>query len=173
MGWQCCKLDRMQITCNLLQTDNPISTSSLNYHRLDSLPRVKPTTSNDEKQKLHNASDMTFIVYQFLHPILFHLNLSKSPPVQILDSRHRLPLITGVGKNSLGTLDIVGWATDWMLAACKNVQQQYPQRYYHSAKKFGESTSIRSFASADTYYQFFYLCIQATAGRYDLTQKTN
>jgi len=38
MGWQWHQLDHMQIICNLLETDNHASTSSLSLYRPDALP---------------------------------------------------------------------------------------------------------------------------------------
>jgi len=51
MGWQWHRLDRMQIICILLQTDNHTSTSSLNYlqagcsswHPTNSVKALNPT----------------------------------------------------------------------------------------------------------------------------------
>jgi len=45
MGWQGHQLDRMQIICTLLQTDNHASTSPLRFCRPDALPAAQPTAS--------------------------------------------------------------------------------------------------------------------------------
>jgi len=39
------QLDRMQIICTSLQTDNHTNTSSLNVYRPDALPAAQPTVS--------------------------------------------------------------------------------------------------------------------------------
>jgi len=38
MGWQWRQLDHVQIICISLQTGNHVSTSLLNFYRLDALP---------------------------------------------------------------------------------------------------------------------------------------
>jgi len=43
--WQWHQLDRMQIICILLQTDDYASTSSLIFDRPDALPDAQPTMS--------------------------------------------------------------------------------------------------------------------------------
>jgi len=45
LGGQQHQLDHMQTICTLLQTDNHINTSSLNFYRPDALPDVKATVS--------------------------------------------------------------------------------------------------------------------------------
>jgi len=42
IGWRWHQLDHMQIIYTSLQTDNYVSTSSLNFYRLDALPDAKP-----------------------------------------------------------------------------------------------------------------------------------
>jgi len=43
MEWQWHQPDHMQISHTSLQTDNHISTSSLNFYELDALPAAQPT----------------------------------------------------------------------------------------------------------------------------------
>jgi len=45
MGWRWHQLDRMQISCTSLQTDNDNSTSPLSFYRPDALPATQPTAS--------------------------------------------------------------------------------------------------------------------------------
>jgi len=46
MGWQWHQLDRMQIMCTSLQTDDHANTSPLSFfYRLDALPAAQPTAS--------------------------------------------------------------------------------------------------------------------------------
>jgi len=45
MWWQWHQLDRMQIICTSLQTDNNASTSPLSFYRADDLPAAQPTVS--------------------------------------------------------------------------------------------------------------------------------
>jgi len=45
MGWQWHQLDHMQITCTLLRTDNHASTSSINFHRPDTLRDAQPAST--------------------------------------------------------------------------------------------------------------------------------
>jgi len=45
MGWQWHQLDRMQIICTSLQTDNHASTLSLGFYSLDAVPAAQPTAS--------------------------------------------------------------------------------------------------------------------------------
>jgi len=47
MGWQWQQLDRVEIICTLLQTDNHASSSPLSFYRrrLDALPAAQPTAS--------------------------------------------------------------------------------------------------------------------------------
>jgi len=47
MGWQWHQLDDMQIICTLLQTDNHVSTSSLNFYKPDALLEAQLTVSKD------------------------------------------------------------------------------------------------------------------------------
>jgi len=42
-GWQWHQLDHMQTICTLLQTDNHISTSPLNFTRQDTISAAQPT----------------------------------------------------------------------------------------------------------------------------------
>jgi len=51
MGWQCRKLDHMQIICTTLQTDNHANTSSLSFYRPDALPAAQPTVSKHFRTK--------------------------------------------------------------------------------------------------------------------------
>jgi len=46
-GWQWHQLDRMQINCTSLQTDNHASTSSLNFLQAECFSDAKPTLSKD------------------------------------------------------------------------------------------------------------------------------
>jgi len=48
MWWQWHQLDHMQIIFNLLQTDNHASTSSLSFHRPDTLSAAQPRISKTE-----------------------------------------------------------------------------------------------------------------------------
>jgi len=45
------QLDRMEIICTTLQTDNHDSTPSLNFYRPDALPDGKPTVSKHWRHK--------------------------------------------------------------------------------------------------------------------------
>jgi len=59
MGWQWHQLEHTQITCTLLQTDNHISTLSLNFYGLDSgCSSCHPTNSVKalKPQNLYNLS---------------------------------------------------------------------------------------------------------------------
>jgi len=47
MGQQWHQLDHMHITCTLLQTDNPTSTSSLNFYKPDAFPDTQPCWSTE------------------------------------------------------------------------------------------------------------------------------
>ena len=62
MGWQWHQLDHMQIDCPSLQTYNHTSTSSLNFHRPDSLHDVQPTVSNHWKTMITTEVDITCAV---------------------------------------------------------------------------------------------------------------
>ena len=50
LGWQWHQLDHMQTICTLLQTDNHINTSLLNFCRPDDLPDDQPTVSKHWRQ---------------------------------------------------------------------------------------------------------------------------
>jgi len=49
MGWQWHQLDHMPIICTSLQTDNHISTSSLNFYGPDALPATQRRRSTEGK----------------------------------------------------------------------------------------------------------------------------
>jgi len=48
MGWQWHQLNHMQIIWISLQTDNHVSTSQLSFYRLDALPAVQPTSTEEQ-----------------------------------------------------------------------------------------------------------------------------
>jgi len=49
-------MDHMQIICTSLQTDNHVSTLSLNFYRPDGLPDAQTTVSKQRKQKQKSIS---------------------------------------------------------------------------------------------------------------------
>ena len=53
MGWQWHQLDRMQIICTLLQTDNHATTSSLKFLQAGSTNSVKALKAKNTTYKYH------------------------------------------------------------------------------------------------------------------------
>jgi len=56
MWWQWHKLNRMQIICTSLKTDDHASTSSLNFYRPDAFSDAQPTVSKHWRQNVTNTS---------------------------------------------------------------------------------------------------------------------
>jgi len=55
LGWQWYHMDHMQTICTLLQTDNHISTQSLNFYSPDALPDTQTTVSKHWRQIPNNS----------------------------------------------------------------------------------------------------------------------
>ena len=73
MGWQWHQLDHMQIICTSLQTDNHVSTSSVEFfYRPDALPADQRTVSKHGGNLTCHYCSILWLYYQFLQSLSAH-----------------------------------------------------------------------------------------------------